>query len=59
MPFGFRRVKRYNVSSKNTYLVKVFLLDNSTIECTISFDSLGRECLKNISQRLELAQVLL
>ena len=57
MPFGFRRIRRYNVSSKNTYLVRVFLLDNSEIECTISFDSLGKECMKNISQRLELAQV--
>ena len=59
MPFRFRlrRARRYNVSSKNSFVVCVHLLDKTLIECTLSADSSGQECLDNIAQRSELGQV--
>lgn len=51
------KARKYDVSSKNAYVVCVRLLDNSLMECTLSSDSIGQECLENISQRIELGQV--
>ena len=55
--FRLRRARRYTVSSKNSYVVCVNLLDNTLIECTLTADSTGQECLENIAQRIELNQV--
>ena len=45
------------MSSRNSYVVCVHLLDASLIECTLTADSCGYECLENIAQRIELNQV--
>ena len=45
------------MSSKNSYVVCVNLLDNTLIECTLTADSTGQECLENIAQRIELNEV--
>lgn len=37
-------------------MVSVELLDNTTVECTLSSHSLGQECLNNVCQRLGLLQ---
>ena len=42
--------------SKNQYVICIELLDTTSIECTLSIDSLGQECLDNITQRLGLGQ---
>ena len=52
-----RRARRYNVSSKNSYVVCVHLLDNTLIEATLNAESTGQECLENIAQRIELNEV--
>ncbi|XP_060081941.1 tyrosine-protein phosphatase non-receptor type 14-like [Ylistrum balloti] len=56
MPFGlrFKRTRRYEVSSKNVFVVGVSMLDNSFLECTLNSDSTGQECLDSIAQRIEL-----
>ncbi|KAJ8307996.1 hypothetical protein KUTeg_012870 [Tegillarca granosa] len=58
MPFGlkFKKTRRYEISSKNTFVVGVYMLDNSFLECTLSADSTGQECLDSIAQRIELPE---
>jgi len=55
--FGLRRAKRYDVSTKNSYIVCVHLLDSVLIECTLNTDSTGQDCLENISSRIGLNEV--
>lgn len=59
MPFGLklRRTRRYNVLSKNCFVTRIRLLDNNVIECTLSVESTGQECLEAVAQRLELREV--
>lgn len=59
MPLNFRpwRAKKYNVSTKNSYVVCIHLLDNRLLECTLTAESTGHECLENISQRIELTEL--
>ncbi|XP_071041990.1 tyrosine-protein phosphatase non-receptor type 21 [Parasteatoda tepidariorum] len=58
MPFKLKlkKSRQYNVSSKNLFVLSVELLDNTTVECTLSAQSLGQECLNNVCQRLGLQQ---
>jgi tyrosine-protein phosphatase non-receptor type 14/21 len=58
MPFGFglRKARRYQVSSKNSYIVCVHMLDNALIECTLTADSTGQDCLENIAARINLIE---
>ena len=58
MPFKFhlKKSRQYNVVSKNQYVICVELLDSTSIECTLNINSLGQECLTNVTQRLGLNQ---
>ncbi|XP_006036283.1 tyrosine-protein phosphatase non-receptor type 14 isoform X1 [Alligator sinensis] len=58
MPFGLklRRTRRYNVLSKNYFVARIRLLDSNVIECTLSVESTGQECLEIVAQRLELRE---
>lgn len=59
MPFRLklRRTRRYNVLSKNCFVTRIRLLDNNVIECTLSVEGTGQECLEAVAQRLELREV--
>jgi hypothetical protein len=59
MPFRFhlKRQRRYEVSSRKSYVVCVRLLNNKLLECTLTADSTGYDCLENIAQRIELNEV--
>ena len=59
MPFKWRlkKTRSYEISSKNSFIVGVYLLDNSFLECTLNSDSTGQECLDSIAQRIELSEV--
>ncbi|OCT77588.1 tyrosine-protein phosphatase non-receptor type 14 [Xenopus laevis] len=59
MPFGLklRRTKRYNVLSKNCFVVRIRLLNNNVVEYTRTVDSTGLECLEVLAERLELCEV--
>ena len=50
------RRQQYDVSSKDVFVLTVELLDNAVLECTLSAESTGRDCLDNVSQRLGLQQ---
>ncbi|KAF7230612.1 tyrosine-protein phosphatase non-receptor type 14 [Nothobranchius furzeri] len=58
MPFRLklRRTRRYNVLSKNYFVTRIRLLDNNVMECTLSVESTGQECLEMVAQRLELLE---
>ncbi|XP_011610389.2 tyrosine-protein phosphatase non-receptor type 14 isoform X2 [Takifugu rubripes] len=58
MPFRLklRRTRRYNVLSKNYFVTRIRLLDGNVIECTLSVESTGQECLEAVAQRLELRE---
>ena len=59
MPFKWRlkRTRRYEISSKNSFIVGVYLLDNNFLECTLTSESTGQECLESIAQRSEIVDV--
>ena len=61
MPFKLRlkKSRHYNVVSKSLFVICVELLDGNSVECTLSAESNGRECLNNVCQRLGLQQVRL
>ncbi|XP_055880391.1 tyrosine-protein phosphatase non-receptor type 21-like isoform X2 [Biomphalaria glabrata] len=58
MPFKWRlkKTRKYDISTKNSFIVGVYLLDNAYLECTLSAESTGQECLKSIAQRIELSE---
>ncbi|XP_050442639.1 tyrosine-protein phosphatase non-receptor type 21 [Adelges cooleyi] len=58
MPFKIRlkKSRQYNVVSKSLYVICVELLDSTSIECTLSAESVGQECLDSVCQRLGLHQ---
>uniref|UniRef100_G3P6Z0 Tyrosine-protein phosphatase non-receptor type n=1 Tax=Gasterosteus aculeatus aculeatus TaxID=481459 RepID=G3P6Z0_GASAC len=58
MPFRLimRRTRRYNVLSKNYFVTRIRLLDSNVIECTLSVEATGQECLEAVAQRLELRE---
>ncbi|KAJ1532099.1 hypothetical protein ONE63_000728 [Megalurothrips usitatus] len=58
MPFKLRlkKSRQYNVVSKSLFVICVELLDGSSMECTLSGESTGQECLDNVCQRLGLQQ---
>lgn len=58
MPFGirFKRTRRYEISSKNALVIGVHMLDNSFLECTLTSESTGQQCLDSIAQRIELEE---
>ncbi|XP_037927789.1 tyrosine-protein phosphatase non-receptor type 21 [Teleopsis dalmanni] len=59
MPLKFlKKCRQYNVTSKNLFVISVHhLLDTSTtVDCTISSESKGQECLDNVCQRLSIQQ---
>lgn len=59
MPFKLRlkKSRQYNVVSKSLFVICVELLDGGSMECTLSGESTGQECLDNVCQRLGLQQV--
>lgn len=61
MPFKLRlkKSRQYNVVSKSLYVICVELLDSTSIECTLSAESVGQECLDSVCQRLGLHQVII
>ncbi|XP_063225747.1 tyrosine-protein phosphatase non-receptor type 14 isoform X2 [Bacillus rossius redtenbacheri] len=58
MPFKLRLKKsqQYKVASKSLFVICVELLDGTTMECTLSAESTGKECLDSVCQRLGLQQ---
>ncbi|EEC11804.1 putative protein tyrosine phosphatase, non-receptor type nt6 [Ixodes scapularis] len=58
MPFRLKlkKSKHYSVVSKSLCVIAVKLLENSTVECIVSSRTVGKECLQNVCQRLQILQ---
>lgn len=58
MPFRLKlkKSKQYSVVSKSLCVIAVKLLENSSVECIVSSRTMGRECLQNVCQRLQIQQ---
>ena len=55
--FNFKKSRQqYNVASKSVFVLTVELLDSAVLECTLSAESTGRDCMDNVCQRLGLRQ---
>ena len=57
--FGMRKACRYAVSSKCAFIVCVHLSDGSLMDCVLTFESTGHDCLENVAQRIQLSDVSL
>ncbi|XP_060524668.1 tyrosine-protein phosphatase non-receptor type 14 [Cylas formicarius] len=58
MPFKLKlkKSKHYSVVSKSLFVISVENLDGTTVECTLSSDSTGQDCLDVVCQKLSLNQ---
>lgn len=58
MPFKLRlkKSRHYSVVSKSLFIISVEALDNTFIECTLSSESTGQECLECACQKLSINQ---
>ncbi|XP_077994205.1 tyrosine-protein phosphatase non-receptor type 21-like [Glandiceps talaboti] len=59
MPFGLKlkKTRRYYVSGKNSFVARIQLLDSNILECTLSPENSGSDCLAMVAQKLQLEEV--
>jgi len=52
MPFGINfRSGQYNLSKKNSRLLRIYLLDNTVIDWPLSNRATGNECIQHIERK--------
>ncbi|KAF7284273.1 hypothetical protein GWI33_022264 [Rhynchophorus ferrugineus] len=58
MPFKLKlkKSRQYSVVSKSLFVISVEILDGTNIECTLSSESTGQDCLDVVCQKLSLNQ---
>lgn len=58
MPFKLKlkKSRHYSVVSKSLFVISVEILDSTNIECTLSSESTGQDCLEVVCQKLGLNQ---
>ncbi|KAJ8934323.1 hypothetical protein NQ314_013363 [Rhamnusium bicolor] len=58
MPFKLKlkKSRHYSVVSKSLYVISVEILDSTIVECTLSSESTGQDCLDVVCQKLSLNQ---
>ncbi|CAH0553349.1 unnamed protein product [Brassicogethes aeneus] len=58
MPFKLKlkKSRHYSVVSKSLFVISVEILDGTIVECTLSSESTGQDCLDVVSQKLNLNQ---
>ncbi|CAG9822434.1 unnamed protein product [Phaedon cochleariae] len=58
MPFKLKlkKSKQYSVVSKSLFVISVEILDGTVVECTLSSESTGQDCLDVVCQKLSLNQ---
>lgn len=58
MPFKLKlkKSRHYSVVSKSLFVISVEILDSTNIECTLSSESTGQDCLDVVCQKLGLNQ---
>lgn len=56
MPRLFKRKQSYNVA-KNSFVAKIYLLDNTTVDFNLLPEVTGRDCLEKVAQCLDIQEV--
>ncbi|RZC40805.1 tyrosine-protein phosphatase non-receptor type 21 [Asbolus verrucosus] len=58
MPFKLKlkKSRHYSVASKSLFVISVEMLDGTNVECTLSSESTGQDCLDVVCQKLGLNQ---
>ncbi|CAG9838149.1 unnamed protein product [Diabrotica balteata] len=58
MPFKLKlkKSRHYSVVSNSLFVISVEILDGTTVECTLSSESTGQDCLDVVCQKLSLNQ---
>lgn len=58
MPFKLKlkKSRHYSVVSKSLFVITVEMLDGTNVECTLSSESTGQDCLDVVCQKLGLNQ---
>lgn len=59
MPFKLKlkKSRHYSVVSKSLFVISVEILDGTNVECTLSSESTGQDCLDVVCQKLGLNQL--
>lgn len=59
MPFKLKlkKSRHYSVVSKSLFVISVEILDGTNVECTLSSESTGQDCLDIVCQKLGLNQL--
>ncbi|KAK4475242.1 hypothetical protein MN116_002317 [Schistosoma mekongi] len=50
----FKRTHRYNVAAKDLHVIRIYTLDNTCVEYTVSSNTTGRDALDYVAQRLDI-----
>ncbi|KAF5270426.1 hypothetical protein FQR65_LT05614 [Abscondita terminalis] len=58
MPFKLKlkKSRHYSVVSKSLFVISVEMLDGTNVECTLSYENTGQDCLDVVCQKLGLNQ---
>ncbi|KAL5474425.1 hypothetical protein EMCRGX_G026370 [Ephydatia muelleri] len=56
MPRLFKRKQSYNVA-KNSFVAKIYLLDNTTVDFNLLPEVTGRDCLEKVAQCLDIQEI--
>ncbi|TGZ61627.1 hypothetical protein CRM22_007899 [Opisthorchis felineus] len=54
---NFKRTHRYNVAAKDLYVIRIFTLDGTCVEYTVSSTTTGRDALEYVAQRLDIEDI--
>ncbi|KAF8570704.1 hypothetical protein P879_07049 [Paragonimus westermani] len=57
LKLNFKRTHRYNVSAKDLYVIRIYTLDGTCVEYTVSSTTTGRDALEYVSQRLDIEDI--
>ncbi|KAF5402310.1 hypothetical protein PHET_04241 [Paragonimus heterotremus] len=57
LKLNFKRTHRYNVSAKDLYVIRIYTLDGTCVEYTVSSTTTGRDALEYVSQRLDIDDI--
>ncbi|CAH8631802.1 unnamed protein product [Dicrocoelium dendriticum] len=54
---NFKRTHRYNVSAKDLHVIKIYTLDGTCVEYTVTSTTTGKDALEYVSQRLDIDNI--
>ncbi|CAH8873125.1 unnamed protein product [Trichobilharzia szidati] len=57
LKLNFKRTHRYNVAAKDLHVIRIYTLDNTCVEYTVSSNTTGRDALEYVAQRLDIEEI--